>query len=404
MKQYQNHHYVSQWYQYNFIPSEFKSKNLYYLDLNPPQRISAGHRYSLKNPNWWGPSKCFFSKHLYSLKIGEGYSTELEEKFFGRIDRIGAASLNYFSNFTHPSANSTYFDDFIDFMSTQRLRTPKGLGYFQKLIKISDQNELLKKIEELQRLFGAIWSESQWCILDASQSNIKFIISDHPVTTYNKQCFPGSKYCLSFNDPDIRFLGTHTIFPLNFNKLLVLTNNGWFRNPYQKPLKYRENPHYVRNSFFNFQDIQIGRQLSELEVSQINYIIKNRAFRYIAAAKEEWLYPESKLSNTYWPNFGKDFLLMPDPRSSLISSGPLISYFDGRIDAYDIYGRKPHDQRYEDQKLKKKESEAFKAFRGDYARKFGPRRRGLTGVGAELGYTDDPESHTRNIKIPKLQN
>jgi hypothetical protein len=47
----------------------------------------------------------------------------------------------------------------------------------------------------------------------------------------------------------------------------------------------------------NLLDTQFGRELEEDEVLRINYILKRRATRYIAAAEEEWLYPEKRVPN-----------------------------------------------------------------------------------------------------------
>ena len=74
--------------------------------------------------------------------------------------------------------------------------------------------------------------------------------------------------------------------------------------PFQNPLKLRPNPRYFRPAtLFNVLDIQHERYLSEEEVLEINYITKKRAFRYIAAAEEEWLYPEQHLQSTNWRKF-----------------------------------------------------------------------------------------------------
>jgi hypothetical protein len=66
---------------------------------------------------------------------------------------------------------------------------------------------------------------------------------------------------------------------------------------------------------FKFTDIQTGRQLNDTEVNQINFIIKRRAYRYIAAADETWLYPETHIPSEHWRKLSDRYLLMPDPRS-----------------------------------------------------------------------------------------
>jgi hypothetical protein len=37
---------------------------------------------------------------------------------------------------------------------------------------------------------------------------------------------------------------------------------------------------------------------------EINYITKKRAYRYVAAAEKEWLYPERYLPTTHWNKLG----------------------------------------------------------------------------------------------------
>ncbi|MDX0469419.1 hypothetical protein GOC67_27020 [Sinorhizobium medicae] len=47
-----------------------------------------------------------------------------------------------------------------------------------------------------------------------------------------------------------------------------------------------------RHTIFNFLAIQTDRMLSEQEVLEINWVTKQRAYRYVAAAEKGWLYPE----------------------------------------------------------------------------------------------------------------
>src|SRR5205814_488042 len=100
--------------------------------------------------------------------------------------------------------------------------------------------------------------------------------------------------------------------------------------PYGNPLKPRPNPDLFRAAMFNFMQIQTSRMLSDLEVNEINYIIKKRAYRYIAAAKKEWLYPEKKIGTQMWGKLGNGYLLMPDPRSLSFSGEILIGYDNKR--------------------------------------------------------------------------
>lgn len=402
-KEYTRNHYVPEWYQKRFIPAECESRSLYYLQLKPTFSSSNGHKYKNKQINHWGVKKCFYEKDLYTTKFDGLTLTDIERYFFGEVDRLGVGAVEYFADFDHRSADQDAFHNLLRYMSIQRLRTPKGLGYLSLKTKITDKNSLLIELQKLQNIFCAIWAECQWSLVDAAQSDTKFIVTDHPVTTYNKGCYPLSKYCRNFNDPDIRSIGTHTLYPLNQNKMLILTNKSWFHNPYANPLRLRPNPVYFRDTFFNFMDIQVGRQLAEEEVCEINYILKMRAHTHIAAANEEWLFPEKRIEKNRWDGYGKKYLLMPDPRSSFISSGPVISYQGGGVEAFDIYGRKPGQAGYEDEALLKKEQKTFESFKGEYARMYGPIRRGVSGQfgGERLKMVDSPEYHAYHVNLPK---
>lgn len=378
MPDYRRNHYVPEWYQYLFLPDDVQEKKFFYLDLTPDTAISGKKRYKRKSLLRWGPPKCFCEQNLYTTKFGEWESTEIEEKFFGKVDNFAGAAVEYWSNFKHPSVDQESLHNLLLYMSIQKLRTPKGLKNLANLVKLSDKNMVLIKLQKLQQIFCALWTECVWCIVDASQSETKFIISDHPVTVYNQGCFPRSEWCQDANDPDIWFNGTHTIFPLSINKALLLTNLSWVRNPYGNPLKERPHPELFRPVMFNFTSIQTDRLLSEEDVVTLNYIVKQRAYRYIAAAKEEWLYPETKCTFRRWDEIGHSYTLMPDPRSVTFSSEMFIGYENGRSEAFDEYGRRPWHEDYTDKTRHDYEWKTFHAFQGEYSRLFGPKRRGLT--------------------------
>ena len=48
-------------------------------------------------------------------------------------------------------------------------------------------------------------------------------------------------------------------------------------------------------------------------MDEINYIIKTRAYRYVAAVEKDWLFPESRIGTKRWDKLGNGYLLMPDP-------------------------------------------------------------------------------------------
>lgn len=401
MGDFTRNHYVPEWYQYRFFDGSEKEKKFFYLDMKPEVLTAKnGKKYTRKSVLRWGPPSCFFQDHLYTTRFSGWASTEIEEKFFGKLDTDGKRALEYFSEFEHPSADHYAFQHFLPYMSVQKIRTPKGLTYLANTTKSNNKNQLLINMQQLHRIHCALWAECVWSIADASESATKFIVSDNPVTFYNQACFPASEWCRGANDPDIRLNGTHTIFPLSLNKILILSNLSWARNPYGKPLKERPHAELFRPAMFKYTDIQTGRALSEEDVLTINYIIKKRAERYIAAAKKEWLYPENFLNNIRWDKIGKSYLLMPDPRSMTFSSEIIIGYDDKRSDFFDEYGRKPWHTDYNDEERSEYEWETFHAFQGEFARLFGRKRRGISfEFGDKDRSVDSEDYHKYHLKL-----
>ena len=311
---YRENHYVAQWYQRRFLPA-VGEKKFYYLDLKPDQfRDPIGVLRQKTALNRWGTDRCFKQTDLYTTRFGAWESTEIEQFFFGRVDAKGREAIEYFATFTHPGADEAAFQNLLNYMSVQKLRTPKGLAQLAAMTGMRDRNAVLLGMQQLQNLYCAIWTEAVWSLVDATQTQTKFIVSDHPVTVYNRECFPNSEWCREFRDPDIRCVGTHTIFPLSPTRALVLTNHSWVRNPHASAIKWRPNPKLLRSAIFYYPGIQTGRELTEVEINQINFIIKKRANRYVAAAEEGWLYPERCIPSEHWRNLDDQYLLMPDPR------------------------------------------------------------------------------------------
>ena len=368
--------------------------------MKPDTRISHGHAYKRKALLRWGPNRSFCEEDLYTTKYGNWESTEIEEKFFGRVDSSARFALDYFADFQHPSVNHDAFRALLPYMSIQKLRTPKGLRYLADFTRQTSKNRVLFELQRLQQLFCAIWTECIWSIADASETETKFLLSDHPVTVYNRGAFWASPMCEGAKDPDIWLSATHTLFPLRLDRILILTNLSWVRYPYGNPLRPRPNPNPFRSAMFHFQEIQIGRKLSEVEVNEINFIVKRRACRYIAAAKEEWLYPEARIPSQVWDKLGQGYLLMPDPRSVVFSNEIIIGYKDKSSDAFDAHGHKPWQKGFSDKDREKLEWETFHAFQGEFARLFGPQRRGRSfELGSLSKEEDDPDYHQYHLKL-----
>lgn len=361
------------------MPTNGEAK-FYYLDLRPDTFRDANGVMRQKTAlRRWGTPRCFQEIDLYTTTFGNWQSTDIEKLFFGRVDDDGAKAVAWFNDYSPGRVSSEAFQGLLNFMSLQKLRTPRGLAYLAALARTSDKNVVLLAMQRFQNLHCSIWTEAVWSLVDATSTTTKFIVSDHPVTVYNRDCFPASKWCQEPLDPEVWLLGTHTLFPLSLTRLLVFTNLAWVRNPYQRASRQRPNPFPLRPARpFNFMELQAGRELTEVEVNQINFIIKKRARRYIAAASAEWLYPERTIPSEHWSKLDDRYLLMPDPRSVQFGGQMVIGYKGRPADVYDEYGRRPGQSGYRDKQLDRAEWQAFHAFQGEYARLFGPRRRGTT--------------------------
>lgn len=403
--QYKRNHYVPVWYQKGFLSPTAPDKELYYLDLAPPQfKDGRGTIRTKRSLRRQGPKKCFFQDDLYTTFLNSKRFTDIEELFFGEIDRQAPAALAYFNDFAHNKARTHQaFHTFLLHLCTQKLRTPKGLAWLRKEVEFEDKAIVLMQMQAWKQLFSAIWTECVWLIADASSSPTKFILSDHPVTIYNRECRPRCLQCVYPNDPDIRMNGSHTIFPLSANKVLLLTNLSWARNPYQSATKLRPNPKFERDAMFFIHDIQVERVLSEQEVREINFIIKRRAHRYIAAGQEEWLYPEKHVNVSNWNKFGNGYLCMPDPRSMSLKGEILLRYKGGQADAFDPYGRKPWQQGYSANNPPS-EAETFYNFQGEFARLYGPKRRGRSFSISQLdNEIDSDDYHQHHLALEKFR-
>lgn len=404
--EFRHNHYVPPWYQKHFILPGQKDNELLYLDLRPgffvDPRGTIHQKTGLKRS---GFKQCFAEDDLYTSNFADIPATAIEQVFFGVIDDRGRKAVDYFTDFSHPSVPGREFHDMMRHMCTQKLRTPKGLAWLASRTRSSNQQLVLRQMLRFQQLFAATWTEAVWQIADATESETKFIVSDHPVTVYNRACGPRSDWCRESNDPDIWLNATHTIFPLTLEKVLILTNLSWVRNPYQREIGLRPNPNPLRSAIIKFTDVQTLRHLSEQEVREINFIVKSRAYRYVAAAEEDWLHPERYVSKADWAHFGQGYLLMPDPRP--IHGGGTIFWGGGPGPggAMDAYGRSPGDPDFEKEDREANEFETLQRFKGEFASLFGPRRRGRTFGAMSLDKEEDSatlhESHLRSYRPTK---
>ena len=198
-RDYTHNHYVPEWYQRRFLPSG--GGKFYYLDLNPETVRNGAHSYTRRAMLRWGPPKCFAQEDLYSTFWGPDKNVDIEKFYFGKIDVDGRSAVEFFGDFDIKSGLHESFEALVRFMSVQKLRTPKGLRAFSEMVRIRDRNELLLELQSYANMHCATWTDAVWQIADASQSTTKFLVTDHPVTVYNRACFPGARIYAEYRDP-----------------------------------------------------------------------------------------------------------------------------------------------------------------------------------------------------------
>ncbi len=314
-------HYVPQWYQRRFFEREAGQTTFFYLDMKPDTiRLPGGQTKPKKSVYVQGPVKCFKADHLYTLLFGKNASDVIEKVFFGRIDATGEKAVPFFADYGMRAGVNEAFRGMMDYVAAQLFRTPKGLRLLQVLTGTADHQRTLVAMGENWQLFQTIWGEGVWEVFNCRNSRTKFIISDSPVTTYNRQVFPGSQEVTKYGMALIERIGTRTLFPLDREHCLCITNLQYVRNPKINPLKVRENPRYYGQGLVDLRKVQRGREIEEDEVIAINHVLKTQATRYVAATTEEWLYPERRLKEKFWSKLGGPYFLCPDPRKVSFST------------------------------------------------------------------------------------
>ncbi len=336
MSKTRDNHYVPQWYQEGFFDEG--QKQYRYLDLKPePIVLPDGRKFLGKHKFKSYTSQCFYTTDLYTTFFGRDINDEVERKLFGPIDDWGSGAVRAFIG-EDVREWSRHFQKFFEYMDAQRYRTPKGLGWLRQHYPALSQNELMREMQGIQGMNCTLWIEGVREIVSAEDADIKFIVSDHPVSVYNYAVPPDHQLCRDCNDPAISLNATQTIFPLNKNFCLLLTNLEYAKYAAGvPPLEKRTFARNYRSSMVRTDAFIRSRRLSNLEVSRINFIIKSRAKRYIAGGKEEWLYPEQMVSDSW---SGLRQTLMPPEDGLWHFGGEMYTkYESGEVRYQDSFGR-----------------------------------------------------------------
>lgn len=333
-----NNHYVPQWYQKGFTND--RTNKLCHLS-HKKITLQNGEIKKFDSKKWYTPAQCFYKTDLYTTYLGSESKDDIEKKLFGDIDGTGAIAVKAYLT-DNQSEWHNNFEDLFFYLDAQKLRTPKGLDWIENHYPNLIQNQLMIEMQAISRLHCTLWIEGIRELVSANDSEVKFIISDHPVTVYNYACPPDSKECQYPNDPDISLKGTQTIFPLDKNRCLILTNQEYAQNPDTiDPLEQRTNPTKTRSSLVSTIDFINHRKLNSNEVSQINYIIKEQSKESVAAGSADWLYPEKSV-DIPWADLRH--VLFP-PRQGFTTE-ILAKFNDGSVYYQDAFGRKKSDDTF----------------------------------------------------------
>ena len=336
-------HYVPIWYQKLFIPAG--SSQLYYVDLVPERKaLPDGRVITLHDCCLWGPKKCFWEKDLYTTSFFGIPNDEIERFLFGAIDTAGSAAVRALLENDIAKLHDL-FNKFFEYLDAQKIRTPKGLDWIKTKYPRLSQLQLMLEMQQIRQLHCTMWVEAVREIVSAEDSDIKFILTDHPVTIYNPACPLDSINCKYPEDPSTAFKGSQTIFPIDLNHCLILTNLEYAREPQRTDLlTNRTNARNFGQTISRIDAMIRSRKLKPEDVGAINYILKARARRYIAAANKKWLYPEHNLQGN-WAEIGK--VLLP-PKNELWHFGGemYFGYKDGSTHYQDEFGRTVGDLSY----------------------------------------------------------
>lgn len=308
----------------------------------------------------WGPPKCFQEANLYSVQVPGFPKDQFEKAFFGEYDASGAAAVEEVAKAGHRVAIShSGYQNFFAYLSIQALRTPKGLAWLMNRLGVgATKRELLELLAHLRYIRSVMWVESFQEVLYTDSKDIGFLITDHPVTSYNKACHSESAECRFPNDPDPAWKGTQTIFPMDAKRCFVLTHAEYAHNQNitHQLRRPRTNARLFGNTIAKTHQI-VHREVSENEVASINQILKLRAKRYLAAPHEHWLYPEEVCERIQWPNLGTP--LVPKTELWRNTGGVYIGLKGGGVYSQDAFGRAP--QTPEEQRRIEQEMEAMHA-------------------------------------------
>jgi Protein of unknown function (DUF4238) len=336
-------HYVPVWYQKDFGNTD--PSRLYCLDLSHDESPApASWAPGSRKLDQGSPKRFFWSQDLYTTLLLGAPNDEIERFLFGTIDNDGAVAVRAVAS-GDPRAIHDSFQNFFSYLDAQKLRTPKGLDWIRARYGRLNQHDLMDEMQALRQMHCTMWLEAVREVVSAEDSDVKFIVTDHPITIYNPLCPPAAAQSRYPEDPPIELIGSQTLFALSANHCLILTNLEYAKDPSGVDLlRPRQNPRHFGSTLARTDAWVRTRRLSRGEVIAINHIFKSRARRYIGAAEEAWLYPEQADTHD-WRDVGR-ILLPPDNELWHFGGEIIVGYNDGRSSYQDAFGRTSRSHEY----------------------------------------------------------
>jgi len=335
-QQTRNNHYVPQWYQRGFFaPGQSR---FFHLNLDPDRKtLPDGRQVPRTALHEWGTKKCFMEYDLYTTQFGSIVNDDIEKHLFGILDDQGSKAVRAFALGDFSEVHES-FQDFFEHMAAQKLRTPKGLDWIRSCYGPLDQIDLMVEMQALRLMHCTMWAEGVREVVSAADSDVKFIVTDHPVTAYNAQINPTSPGCAYPLDPMVASVGTQTVFALDANTCMIFTHLEYAKQPDLQDLtRLRTNARHLGMGMTRTDAFIRNRRLSREEVISINHLLKSRAKRCIAAANEDWLYPERHFSRS-WAQIAQ--VLLPKDDLWRFGGEIYVGYKDGSSGYWDEHGRR----------------------------------------------------------------
>jgi hypothetical protein len=283
-----HNHYVPVWYQRQFMAPDVDG--LFYFDLDAARSSDPIKRKLVERAlPPLPPSRCFSQLDLYTTVFAGIPNDEIERLLFGAIDNDGAIATRAFAA-NDVSMITRLFRQFFDYMSAQKLRTPKGLDWIRANYPKLSQLDLMLELQALRQMSCTMWFECVREVVSAADSSVKFIVSDHPVVTFNGAVSLEAPDAAYPQEPPVDWKGTQTLLPLDSNKCLILTNLEYAMDPALTDMtSKRTHARHFGESIARTDNTIYGRKLSDADVRCINRLIASRAKRYLGAADRGWL-------------------------------------------------------------------------------------------------------------------